>query len=52
MANIIGSYGGNLFEYPGVYPLNYLLASLSIFTPDIVGFIQRKIVGLRKKKGL
>ncbi len=38
MANIIGSYGGNLFEYPGVYPLNYLLASLSIFTPDIVGF--------------
>jgi hypothetical protein len=52
MANIIGSYGGNLFEYPGVYPLNYLLASLSIFTPDIVGFIHRKIVGLRKKKWL
>jgi hypothetical protein len=52
IANIIGSYGGNLFEYPGVYPLNFLLASLSIFTPDIVGFIQRKVVGLRKKKGL
>src|SRR4030042_1881282 len=50
MANIIGSYGGNLFEYPGVYPLNYLLGALSIFTPDIVGFIRRKVVGLRKKK--
>jgi hypothetical protein len=51
MANIIGSYGGNLFEYPGVYPLNYLLAAFSIFTPDIIGFIHRKIVGLRKKIG-
>jgi hypothetical protein len=43
MANVIGSYGGNLFEYPGVYPLNYLLASLSIFTPDVVSFLKNKI---------
>lgn len=43
MANIIGSYGGNIFEYPGVYPLNYLLASLSIFTPTIIGFIVSKL---------
>jgi len=43
MANIIGSYGGNIFEYPGVYPLNYLLASLSIFTPTIISYIGNKL---------
>ncbi len=43
LQNIIGSYGGNLFEYPGVYPLNYLLASLSIFTPTIIGFLRDKL---------
>jgi len=42
--NIAGSWGGNLFEYPTVYPLNFALASLSIFTPDIVGFVKRKLV--------
>lgn len=41
--NITGSYGSNLFEYPMVYPLNFLLASLSIFTPDIVRFAKNKI---------
>ncbi len=44
MQNIAGSWGGNLFEYPMVYPLNFLLASLSIFTPDIVGFAKAKIL--------
>jgi len=44
--NIIGSYGGNLFEYPMVYPLNFLLASLSIFTPDIVHYIKNKLTNL------
>jgi hypothetical protein len=39
MQNIVGSYGGNLFEYPMVYPLNFLLASLSIFTPDIMSYL-------------
>ena len=43
MQNVFGSWGGNLFEYPMVYPLNFLLASLSIFTPDIVGFAKIKI---------
>ena len=41
--NITGSYGSNLFEYPMVYPLNFLLASLSIFTPDIMRFAKNKI---------
>ena len=41
--NIIGSYGGNLFEYPMVYPLNFLLATLSIFTPDVVGYLKNKL---------
>jgi hypothetical protein len=42
--NINGSYGGNLFESPYVFPLNFALASLSIFTPDVVGFIKNKLV--------
>ncbi|MFA5573186.1 MAG: hypothetical protein WC046_00020 [Candidatus Bathyarchaeia archaeon] len=42
MANIVASYGSNLFEYPGVYPLNTLLASLSIFTPAIVCYLKNK----------
>ena len=43
MQNITGSYGDNLFESPLVFPLNFLLASLSIFTPNVVGFIKTKI---------
>ncbi len=43
---IAGSWGGNLFEYPSVFPLNFLLASLSIFTPDIVGLVKH---GISKK---
>ena len=42
MQNINGSYGDNLFESPFVFPLNFLLASLSIFTPTIVGFLKNK----------
>ncbi|MGD6852677.1 MAG: hypothetical protein ACQCN6_11520 [Candidatus Bathyarchaeia archaeon] len=50
--NIIGSYGGNLFEYPMVYPLNFLLASLSIFTPDIVGYLKNALTNaVHKKEG-
>lgn len=47
--NIMGSYGSNLFEYPMVFPLNFLLASLSIFTPDILGFLKKGILHLVKK---
>jgi len=43
MQNVSGSWGGNIFEYPMVYPLNFLLASLSIFTPDVVGFLKDKL---------
>lgn len=45
MLNISGSWGGNVFEYPMVFPLNFLLASFSIFTPDVVGFIRSKLAG-------
>jgi hypothetical protein len=45
MQNISGSWGGNVFEYPMVYPLNFLLASLSIFTPGVVDFIKSKLAG-------
>jgi len=41
--DIAGSWGGNLFEYPSVFPLNYLLASLSIFTPTLLSFLKTKI---------
>jgi hypothetical protein len=43
LQNITGSYGGNIFEYPMVYPLNFLLAALSIFTPDVVNFAKSKM---------
>ena len=39
----VGTWGGNLFEYPTVYPLNFLLASLSIFTPTVLGFIKNRL---------
>ena len=54
LQNVTGSYGGNLFESPLVFPLNFLLASLSIFTPSIVGIFRIKIANaylrLRCKK--
>ena len=42
LLNIAGSWGGNLFEYPTVFPLNFLLASLSIFTPSVLGFLKNR----------
>lgn len=41
---ITGSWGGNLFEYPSVFPLNFLLASLSIYTPTVIGFLNDRVV--------
>jgi len=49
LLNIAGSWGGNLFEYPSVFPLNFLLASLSVFTPNVIGFIRRKSVSAYRK---
>jgi len=43
LLGVVGSWGGNLFEYPSVFPLNYLLASLSIFTPTILSFLKNKL---------
>jgi hypothetical protein len=40
LQNIEGPYGGNIFEYPSVYPLNLLIASFSIFTPDVLHYIK------------
>jgi hypothetical protein len=40
LQNITGPYGGNIFEYPMVYPLNLLIASFSIFTPDVLCYIK------------
>ena len=36
LQNIQGPWEGNIFEYPMVFPLNFLIASLSIFTSDIL----------------
>ena len=50
--NVSGSWGGNIFEYPMVYPLNFLLASLSIFTPDVVGFFKKSFFSMRLKRNM
>ncbi len=52
LLNIAGSWGGNLFEYPTVFPLNFLLASLSIFTPSVLYFLKNKIAWLSKGKSV
>jgi len=49
LQNITGPYGGNIFEYPMVFPLNFLLASLSIFTPDVVNFAKSKMASAYQK---
>lgn len=38
----VGPYGGNVFEPPTVLPFNFLLAALSIFTPDVLDFAQSR----------
>ena len=44
----IGGGWGNIFEYWMVFPLNFLLASLSIFTPDVLSFVKTKIKQVEK----
>ena len=36
----IGGGWGNIFEYWTLFPLNFILAAFSIFTPDIVYFMK------------
>ncbi len=50
LAAIMGTWGGNLFEYPGVYPLNFGLAAASVFTPTWVGYLAQKLARARTKK--
>ncbi len=40
---------GNLFESVFVFPINFVLAALSIFTPDVVGFIRTKLANTWRK---
>jgi len=47
---IAGPWGGNLFEYPTVYPLNFLLASLSIFTPTVIAFLKNNVANANQRQ--
>jgi hypothetical protein len=49
LQNITGPYGGNIFEYPTVYPLNFLIAALAIFTPTVVYYVKSKLQRLAAK---
>ena len=39
----IGPGWGNIFEYWTVFPLNFALATFSIFTPDVVSFVKSTV---------
>jgi len=47
---VIGPHGSNIFEYISVFPLNFVLAAFSIFTPDVVGFIKSKFKSSKVKR--
>jgi hypothetical protein len=49
LQNIQGPYGGNVFEYWMVFPLNFLIASLSIFTSDVLNYARSGFRGLRRR---
>jgi len=38
-----GTTGGNVFEHAVVFPINFVLASISIFTPDVINFLKQKL---------
>ncbi len=44
-------YGGNIFESPLVFPINFALAAFSIFTPDILNFAKSPLKKLTKING-
>ena len=46
---IMGPYGRNIFEHLVVFPFNFLLAALSIFTPDVVNFTKLKVENAYQK---
>jgi hypothetical protein len=41
--------GGNLFESVFVFPINFVLAALSVFTPDVVSFAKQGIKKIHRK---
>ena len=45
----IGGDWGNIFEYWLVFPLNFILAAFSIFTPDVLGFVKSCLVKAYRK---
>jgi hypothetical protein len=45
----IGGGWGNIFEYWTVFPLNFILAAFSIFTPDVLGFVKSGLVKAYRK---
>ena len=45
----IGGGLGNIFEYWLVFPLNFVLAAFSIFTPDVLGFVKSCLVKAYQK---
>lgn len=38
-----GHGGGNLFEHAVVFPINFVLAAFSIFTPNVVNFLKSNL---------
>jgi hypothetical protein len=46
---LIGPYGSNIFESIFVFPINFVLAAFSVFTPDVVGFL-KSMGGFLKSK--
>ena len=40
--------GWNLFESVFVFPINFVLAALSIFTPDVLNFAKLRIMKIRQ----
>ena len=41
--------GWNLFESVFVFPINFVLAALSIFTPDVVDFLKKNVQKIGKR---
>jgi hypothetical protein len=40
---------GNIFEYWLVFPLNFVLAVFSVFTPDVLGLVKSGLVKVSRK---
>jgi hypothetical protein len=45
---VSGPYGSNLFEHAIVFPINFTLAAVSIFTPDFLNYVRVKLAGINR----